>query len=60
MLHIIGYRNTGTGEICALIINTAAIIKISNIGSNQILFVLSASAKSCFTVSSTDILYHID
>ena len=58
--YIIGYRNTGIGEICALIMNNAAIIKSSNIGSSQILFDLNASVKSCFTVSSTDILYHTD
>ena len=43
-----GYKNTGRGEICALIINSATMIIKSRIGIIHIFFDFPASTASCF------------
>jgi len=49
---MMGYKNTGRGEICALIISNAAITKSSSMGMSQILFDLKANVRICFIVSN--------
>lgn len=50
--HIIGYRNIGTGDICALITRRAIIASSNNMGMSQILSVLKDSLSSCLIDSS--------
>lgn len=47
-LHKIGYRNTGKGEICALMIRRAMMIRKRIIGMIQIFLELAARTNSCF------------